>query len=64
MNADYYRIAPQIHRGITLPNRDQITQVMESRSAVLSSHCETHWKYGKIKHEKGSKFRPSSKRNI
>jgi len=29
---------------------------MESGSAVLGSHSEIHWNYGKIKHEKGLKF--------
>jgi len=37
---------------------------MESRSAVLGTHSETHWKYGKIEHENGLKFEPSLKRRI
>jgi len=37
---------------------------MESRSAVLWYHSESHWNYGNIEHENGLKFRPSFKRNI
>jgi len=37
---------------------------MESISAVLGSHSETHWKYGKIEHENGLKFGPSFRSNI
>jgi len=37
---------------------------MESRIAVLGSHSETHWKYGKIEHENGLKFGPSLRSNI
>jgi len=37
---------------------------MEFRSAVLGSHSESHWNYGKIEHENGLKFRPSFKGNI
>jgi len=33
-----------------------ITQVMESRSAILGSHSENHWNYGKIEHENGLNF--------
>jgi len=29
---------------------------MEFRSAVLGSHSENHWKYGKIEHGNGIKF--------
>jgi len=29
---------------------------MESRSAVLGSHTENLWNYGKIKHENGLKL--------
>jgi len=29
---------------------------MGSRSAVLGSYTESHWKYGKIQHENGLKF--------
>jgi len=32
-------------------NRNPITQVMESRSAVLGSHSENRWYYGKIGNE-------------
>jgi len=49
-------ISPQTHRGISRPNRDPITQVMESRRAVLRSHSESHWNYGKIGHENVSKM--------
>jgi len=44
--------------GIKLP------EVMESRSAVLGSHSESDWKYGKIEHENGLKFLPSLKKGI
>jgi len=37
---------------------------MEFRSAVLGSHSENHWKYGKIDHEKGLQFGPSLKINV
>jgi len=37
---------------------------MEFGSAVLGSHSEDHWKYGKTKHKNGSKFGPSLKINI
>jgi len=32
----------QTYRSIPLPNRDPITQVMESGSSFLGSHTETH----------------------
>jgi len=37
---------------------------MESRRAVLGSHSETHWKYGKIEHKNGLSFGPSFRSNI
>jgi len=37
---------------------------MESISAVLGPHTETHWKYEKIEHENGLKFRPSLKGKV
>jgi len=49
-------INPQIQRGISRPNRDPITQVMDSRSAVLGSHTESHWNYRKTEHENGLNF--------
>jgi len=55
-NVVHKRIPPQIHRGIPRLNRDPITQIMESRSAVLGSHSESHWNYGKIEHENGIKM--------
>jgi len=44
--------------------RDPITQVMEFRSAVLGSHSESPWIFGKIEHENGLKFGLSSYINI
>jgi len=38
---DYKKIQPEIHRGISRQNRDPITQVMESISAVLGSLLKT-----------------------
>jgi len=37
---------------------------MKIRSAVLGSDTESPWKPGKIQHENGSKFGPSSKVNV
>jgi len=54
----------EIHRGIPRQYRVTIAKVMEFRSAVLGSHFENHWKYGKIDHEKGLKFGPSLKINV
>jgi len=34
-------------------NRDPITQVIESRSAVLGSHTDNLWNYEEIEHENG-----------
>jgi len=63
-NVEYQRILPQIHRDITRRNRTTLTKVMESGSAVLGPHLESHWNYEKIEHENGLKFRPSSKREL
>jgi len=35
---------------------------MKSGSELLGHHSESHWNYGKIEHENGLKFGPSSKR--
>jgi len=59
LNVEYYKIGPQIHRGIPHQNRVTIAKVMEFRSAVLGAHSENHWKYGKILHENGLKLGPS-----
>jgi len=56
LNVEYKRILTQIHRGIPRLNRYPITQVMGSRSAVLGSHSERHWNYGKIEHVNGIKM--------
>jgi len=37
---------------------------MESGTAVLGSHSETHWKYRKIEHKNGLKFEISFRSNI
>jgi len=55
-NVEYKIIRPQTQKGIPRPNRDSVTQVMESRSAVLGSNSEAHWNYGKIQHENGLKL--------
>jgi len=48
----------------SLRNRGPITEVIKFGSAVLGSHSETPLKYGKIEHENGLKFGPSSKFKI
>jgi len=56
LNVDYQRIQPQTQGGTPHQNWDQITQVMESGSAVLGSDSESNWD-GKIKHDfRGSNF--------
>jgi len=41
LNAAYYRIKSQIHRGIPRQNRNLITQVMVYGCAVLGSNSES-----------------------
>jgi len=46
----------QTHRDIPRLNRFPTTQVVESKSSVLESNSESHWKYRKIFRENGLKF--------
>jgi len=55
-NVEYWKIQTQIQRVIPRLNRDPITQVKESRGAVLGTYSVTPWKYVKSKHENGLKF--------
>jgi len=56
LNVEFLKIQPQTHRGIPRPNRSPISQVVKVRKAVLGSHSELQWNYGKIEHENGLKF--------
>jgi len=45
VDAEYYRIQTQIHRGIPHVNRDKITLVMKCRSIVLGSNMKMGQNY-------------------
>jgi len=53
LDAEYYRILTQIHRGIPHINRNKVTEVTKISRAVLGSSTEDPWKHGKIEHENG-----------